>query len=88
MQERLSTNMQPLKEVLWGAVTEMLEQTQYTQPALFAVEYALAELWSWGIEPVAVLGTASGVCGGMCGRSIPAGGRVELIAARGRLMQG
>ena len=31
---------------------ERINQTLYTQPALFAVEYALAQLWrSWGIEP-------------------------------------
>ena len=51
----------PLLEVLWGAATDLLEQTAYTQPALFAVEYALAELWqSWGIEPAVVLGHSVG----------------------------
>ena len=35
----------------------LLDETAYTQPALFAVEYALAELWqSWGVEPRRVLG--------------------------------
>ncbi|MEK7327343.1 MAG: acyltransferase domain-containing protein, partial [Chloroflexota bacterium] len=39
----------------------LLDQTAYTQPALFAIEYALAELWqSWGIKPSAVMGHSVG----------------------------
>ena len=39
----------------------LLNETAYTQPALFAIQYALAELWkSWGIEPSAVLGHSAG----------------------------
>jgi acyl transferase domain-containing protein len=37
-----------------------------TQPALFAVEYAMAKLWlSWGIKPAAMIGHSLGeyVCG-------------------------
>ena len=35
----------------------LLNQTVYTQPALFVIEYALAKLWqSWGIKPDAVMG--------------------------------
>ena len=38
-----------------------IDQTRYTQPALFAIEYALFELWkSWGIEPAIVMGHSIG----------------------------
>lgn len=40
---------------------DLVSQTRYTQPALFALEYSLALLWrSWGIEPVAMLGHSVG----------------------------
>lgn len=39
----------------------LINQTAYTQPALFAIEYALAQLWlSWGIKPAAVTGHSIG----------------------------
>jgi acyl transferase domain-containing protein/NADPH:quinone reductase-like Zn-dependent oxidoreductase len=67
----------------------LLEQTAYTQPALFAVEYALAELWrSWGIEPYAVLGHSVGEYVAACVAGVfglEAG--LALIAERARLMQ-
>ncbi|NEO36799.1 MAG: acyltransferase domain-containing protein [Moorea sp. SIOASIH] len=57
----------PLLEILYPQGTRtrnqssLLDQTPYTQPALFAIEYALSELWrSWGIEPDAVLGQGVG----------------------------
>ncbi|KYC36602.1 polyketide synthase [Scytonema hofmannii PCC 7110] len=41
--------------------TQKLNQTYLTQPALFAIEYALAQLWmSWGIRPVAMIGYSIG----------------------------
>ncbi|MFM7788412.1 MAG: acyltransferase domain-containing protein [Microcystis panniformis] len=56
----------PLLEILYSADLEpekasfYLEQTAYTQPTLFALEYSLAELWrSWGIEPATVAATYS-----------------------------
>src|SRR4029077_12683405 len=49
----------PLTKVLYGNGEDagLLEQTLYTQTALFAIEYSLAQLWeSWGILPAVVLG--------------------------------
>ena len=38
-----------------------LKDTQYTQPALFVVEYALSKLWmSWGIKPTLLCGHSIG----------------------------
>ena len=38
-----------------------IHETVWTQPALFAVEYGLTQVWrSWGIEPAAVMGHSVG----------------------------
>jgi FkbH-like protein len=83
----------PLADLLFapdsGPEAELLNQTGYTQPALFAIEYALSELWaSWGIRPDLVLGHSVGELTAMCvagGMSLDDG--LRLVAARGRLMQ-
>ncbi len=89
--EALKTELrQPLTSVLWGSDTYLLQQTEYTQPALFAVEYALARLWrSWGIEPAAILGHSVGEYVGACVAGVYSlADGLKLIASRARLMQG
>ena len=80
-----------LIDVIYGAAAkeETLEQTKYTQPAIFAVEYALAELWkSWGIEPAMVAGHSIGEYVAACvAGMLPLEDALKLVAARGRLMQ-
>ncbi|MEL7409488.1 MAG: type I polyketide synthase [Cyanobacteria bacterium J06558_2] len=82
---------QPLLEILYGesASESILGQTGYTQVALFAVEYALYQLWtSWGITPNVVMGHSVGeyVAATVAGVwSLEEG--LKLIAHRGRLMQ-
>jgi acyl transferase domain-containing protein/acyl carrier protein len=79
----------PLRTVLFEDEGELLNQTGFTQPALYAIEVALASLWRhWGIEPAVVIGHSVGefAAAAIAGvYSIEDGAR--LIAARGRLMQ-
>ncbi|NJK64217.1 MAG: type I polyketide synthase, partial [Synechococcaceae cyanobacterium SM2_3_1] len=80
---------QPLLEVLFGDQGWRLHQTAYTQPALFALEYSLAQLWiSWGIQPQILMGHSVGeyVAACIAGVFILEDG-LKLIAHRARLMQ-
>ncbi len=81
----------PLIEILYrkGPAEYTIDDTIYTQPVLFAFEYALAQLWqSWGIWPTVVMGHSLGEYVAACVAGVfSLEDGLRLIAERGRLMQ-
>jgi len=75
-----------------GGVEEseaQLTQTRITQPALFSIGYAVAQLWrEWGIEPDAMIGHSIGEYVAACLAGVfSLEDGLALVAERGRLMQ-
>jgi len=68
---------------------DRLKQTFITQPALFAIEYALANLWmSWGIIPNSMVGHSIGEYVAACLAGVfSLDDALFLVATRGKLIQ-
>ncbi len=93
--ERCAAAMKPwgfslLEELARTEETSQMQRTEIAQPAIFAMQIALAELWkSWGIQPAAIIGHSVGEIAAACVAgvfSLEEGARI--IVQRARFMGG
>ncbi|MFT4115711.1 aminotransferase class III-fold pyridoxal phosphate-dependent enzyme [Bradyrhizobium sp.] len=72
-----------------SSARDEIRQTRFTQPALFAVEHALARLWmSWGVQPAISIGHSLGeyVSATIAG-TFERDAALKLVAKRAAMMQ-
>jgi len=69
--------------------SRQLKETFITQPALFVVEYALAQLWmQWGVAPKAMIGHSLGEYVAACIAGVfSRNDALRILSARARMMQ-
>ena len=77
-----------LHQLIFHGDSDELDNTAITQPALFAVGYALVQLWrAFGVEPTWVLGHSVGEFAAACAAGVmDLDDGAKLIVARGHLM--
>jgi phthiocerol/phenolphthiocerol synthesis type-I polyketide synthase E len=83
---------QSLIDVLYGGdaeIGELINQTELSQPVLFAFEYSMARLLeSYGVKPAAVVGHSIGEYAAACEAGVfSLEDALRLVRERGRLMQ-
>ncbi|KZS62300.1 type I polyketide synthase [Mycobacterium ostraviense] len=80
----------PLRRVLWGTDAAALQNTEFAQPALFAVEVALAALLAdLGVVPDIVLGHSVGeIAAAHVAGVLSLADAARVVAVRARLMAG
>lgn len=80
----------PLLDLLLAPeIGDAINRTELAQPAIFALEYGLAELWrSFGVEPSVVIGHSVGEYVAACVAGVlSVEDGLRLVVERGRLMQ-
>ena len=80
----------PLEKIIFDTeYYNAINETEFAQPALFIIEYTLANLWiSWGIKPEYLLGHSIGEYVAACIAGVfDLESGIKLTSARGKLMQ-
>ncbi len=87
-EQRTTDNEQGTTDNEQGTIN-LLDQTFYTQPAMFSLQYALTQLWlSWGFAPTVVMGHSLGeFMAAQLAGVYSLEDAVKLIAERGRLTE-
>jgi acyl transferase domain-containing protein/NADPH:quinone reductase-like Zn-dependent oxidoreductase/SAM-dependent methyltransferase/acyl carrier protein len=82
-------NFSLLEELGRTEETSRLQRTEIGQPAIFAMQMALAALWqSWGVEPSGIVGHSVGEVGAACAAGIfTVEEAARVVALRARFME-